>query len=162
MLLGRLDLFAARHFGVAHLGVSRDLAADADEVATQSQVVDDAGVVGDVGGRRRAVHQVGQISHAAQFLEGGVALKLFGEQNRLGQLPAAHGVLDGAEQPAMERLEEMSRLERVAQALISAVVIQKNAKQGLFSLYVRRGVKDVSRRRGRAQVEKGNDGHIYR
>src|SRR5665213_2538725 len=56
--------------------IGGDVAADADQVAAQGEVVDDPGVVGGVGGRRGAVHQIRQIAHRAKFLESRIALEL--------------------------------------------------------------------------------------
>jgi hypothetical protein len=65
LLFGLLDLVAGVELGVALLGEGGDVPADADQVAPQRQVVDRAGVVRGVGGRRGAVDEVGEIAHAA-------------------------------------------------------------------------------------------------
>ena len=123
----RLDLLAPREFRIADLGGGGDIAADPDQVAAQGKVVDHPRVVGGVGGRRGAVDHVGQVADAAQVLERGVALELFSQQDRLGQVASAHMGLDGGVQPAVERLEEVRRLEGVAQPLIGGVVIEQHA-----------------------------------
>ena len=61
LLLGLLDLVAGFGLGVLDGGVGH-LAADTQHLAPEGQVVDDAGVVGGVGGGGRAVHQVGEVA----------------------------------------------------------------------------------------------------
>ena len=77
LLLGLFDLVAGRQFGVRG-GFGGDLSADAYQIPPERQVIDGAGVVGGVGRRRRPVHKVGEIAHAAQFLERGVAAEAVG------------------------------------------------------------------------------------
>ena len=145
LLFGGLDLLLGVELGVARLGLGGDLAADADQVPAQGQVVDGAGVVGGVGRRRGAVDQVGQIADAAQFLERGVAGELFGDEDRLGELTLADIGLDGLEQALVERLEEVAGLEVVAEALEGGVVEQQGAEQGLFGLDIGRRAGDGGR-----------------
>jgi hypothetical protein len=60
------DLLDGRRLGVGR--VLDDVAADADQVAAQGEVVDDAGVVRRIGPGRRAVDQIGEIAQAAELL----------------------------------------------------------------------------------------------
>src|SRR5207244_1869815 len=141
------------------LGGGGDLPADADEVAAQGQVVDGAGVVRRVGGRRRAVDQDGQIADAAQLLERRVAAELFGKEDRLSQLTLANLGLDGGEQALVERLEEVPRLQVVAQPFEGGVVVEQGAQQGLFRLDVGRRLRNRDVRGDGSQIEGRNDAH---
>jgi hypothetical protein len=162
-LLFRLfDLVAGGDVGIGALGLDHDLAADADQIAAQGEVVDGAAVVLGVGGRRRALEQVGQVADAAQLLEGGVLLELLGQQDRLGQLALADVGLDGAEQPLVERLVEVAALEQVAQPFIGGVVVHQDAQQRLLGLDVRGGGGDVGIVVDGSQVEGGDDSHLPR
>ncbi len=156
LLFGGLDLVAGGAVGVDHRLVG-DIAADADQLAAQGQVVDHPGIVDDIGRRRGPVDQVGQIAQAAQLLEGGIAAEAFHEHDRLGQLALADVLLHGGEQPGVERLVEVVGLEVVAQAFIGGVVVEDRPQQGLFGLDVGGGVG-----RGRvdgSQVEGRGEGH---
>lgn len=160
LLFGRLDLVAGVHLGVALLRGRGDVAADADQVAAQGQVVDRRAVVRRVRGGRRAVDQVGQIADAAQFLEGGVAAELFRQQYGLRELALADVVRDRLEQPLVERLVEVLRLQVVAQPFEGGVVVQKSAQQRLFSLDVGRDVRDRNVVGG-TEVERWNESHGF-
>ena len=65
-LCNSADLVDGGRFGLGR--VLDDVSADADQVAAQRQIIDDASVVGRIGRRRRAVHKVGEIAQAAELL----------------------------------------------------------------------------------------------
>ncbi len=159
LLLGLLDLVARRDVRIALGGEGGDVAADADQVAPQRQVIDGAGVVGGVGRGRRAVHQVGQVADAAQLFEADIAGELLGQQDRLGQLALADIGLDRGEQPLVEGLEEVTGLQIVADPLEGGVVVEQGAQQRLFGLHVGRGMRDRHVVGDRAEIESGNKGH---
>ncbi len=140
--LGGLDLVTGRTLGVALGGLLGDLAADADQVAAQGQVVDGAGIVRRVCGGRRPVHQVGQVADAAKFLESRVAVELFGQQDRFGQLALPDRTLDRRPEPLVERLVEVPGLQEVTDPLEGGVVVEEGAQQSLFGLDVGWGVRD--------------------
>ncbi len=160
LLLGRLDLVARRQLRIADLGGGGDVTADADQVAPQRQVIDHPGIFDGVGGRRRAVDQVGEIADAAQFLESRISLELLGHQDRFGQLAASQMALQRGEQSTVERLEEVARLKLVAQPFIGGVVIQQRAQQPLFRLDVGGCMGHLGRLRGGTKIERGDQGHV--
>ena len=159
LLLGRLDLVLGGELGVALASCRGDLAADADQVAPQGQVIDRPGVVGGVGGRRGAVDQVGQVAHAAQFFETHVAGELLGQQDRFGELALADIAFDGGEQALVERFEEVARLQAVADPLEGGVVVEQRAEQRLLGLHIGRRVGDRRVVGDGPQVEGGNKSH---
>ncbi len=142
--------------GVA-LGGDRDVAADTDQVAADGQVIDQPAIIGGVGRRRGAIHQIGQIAQAAQFLEGHVLAKPLHQHDGLGQLTLANVLLHGREQALVEGLVEVAPLQLVAQALIGRVVEQQRAQQRLFRLDI--GGRMLGVGLGGAQVEGRDDGH---
>ena len=64
LLLGDFDLFARVAINVGH-GLRGYVAADADQIAAQSQIIDDPRIVRGVGRRRRAPNQIRQIGKPA-------------------------------------------------------------------------------------------------
>ncbi len=84
LLLGGLDHVPGRSFRIAGVGALGDVAADADQLAAQGELVNRAAIVGGSGGRRCAVDQVGEVADRAQLDERFVALELLGEQRRVG------------------------------------------------------------------------------
>ncbi len=140
LLFGALDLIAGAAVGGG--GPDGDLAADADQVAAQGQVVDQPAIFGGVGPWRGAVHQIGQIAQPAQLIEGGVLAEPLHHHDRLGQLALLDVLFDGREQPGVERLIEVARLQLVAQPLEHAVVEQQRAQQGLLGFQIVRRVSD--------------------
>ena len=156
LLFGLFDLVAGGHLGVGG-GLCGDLAADANQVSAQGEVVDGAGVVGGVGGRRRAVHEVGEIADAAELLERSVPAEAVRQQDRVGGLAAADMLLHHLEQALVERLEEMARQQPIRQPLVGGVVIEQGAQQRLLRLDIA-GHGLAERRRGgfgRGEVEGG-------
>jgi hypothetical protein len=138
LLLGRLDLLLGGRFDVAG-GFGGDLAAQADQLAAKRQVVDDPAVVCGVGGRGRAVDQVGKIAEAAQLVEGGIGLEPLHDDDGLGQHAAADVLLGYAVEPTVERLVKVARVQLVAQPLIGAVVEQDGAQKRLLGFQAVRG-----------------------
>ncbi|MNU94630.1 hypothetical protein D3C71_846170 [compost metagenome] len=128
------DLFVGGRLWVGRL--LDHLAADTDEVATQRQVIDDAGVVGGVGRRRGAVDEVGQVAQAAELVEGRVLLEPLHQDGRLGQQALTDVILDRLEQPLMEGLVHMRAAQSVAQPLEHGVVEHQRAQQRLLRLQV--------------------------
>ena len=159
LLFRRLDLVAGRKFGVALGGHAGNVAADPDQVAAERQVIDRAGIVGGIGGRRGAVYQVRQIADPAQFRKAHVPGELLGHQDRLGQLTLADVTFDGREQTLVEGLEEMATLQIVADPLEGGVVIEQRAQQRLFGLDIGGRVGDRHIVGDGAQVECGYEGH---
>ncbi len=104
-LFGLFDLLVGGRVRVGRL--LDHLAADADQVAAQGQVIDDAGVVGRIGRRGRAVHQIGEVAQAAELVEGGVLLEALHQDGRLGQQALTDVVFDRVEQSLVERLIHM-------------------------------------------------------
>ena len=157
LLLGLLDLVAGFGLCVLDGGVGH-LAADTQHLAPEGQVVDDAGVVGGVGGRRRTVYQVGEIAQAAQVLERRVAPEPLHQHDGLGQLALADILLHRGEQALVEGLVEVTALQPVAQPLVGGVVEQHRTQQGLFGFQIVGGGGDrlAGRRTGKAE---GGDVH---
>ena len=85
--------------------------------------------------------------------------ELFGQQDRLGQLALADIAFDRREQPLVERLEEVPRLQVVADPLEGGVVVEERAQKRLLGLHVGRGVRDRHLTGDRAQVEGWYEGH---
>ena len=146
-------------FVAAAVSGGRDFAADADQVPAQRQVEDGAGVVADIGRRRGAVHEVGQIAQAAQLVEGRVLLELVSQQDRLGQLALADMGLDRLEQPLVEGLVEVTAVQGVGQPLISRVIIEQHAEQRLLSFQIVRRDSDDDVRMRRTQIQGGDERH---
>ncbi len=158
LLFGLLDLLAGFGLGVLHRRLGH-LARDAQHLAAQRQVVDDAGVIGGVGRRRRTVHQVVEVAQTAQVLERRIAPEPFHQADGLGQLALANGLLHGAEQALVERLVEVATLQPIAQPLIGRVVEQDRAQERLFGFeIVGRGRNGLARRRTR----KAESGDVHR
>ncbi len=133
-LFGLFDLFVGGRLGVGRL--LDDLAANADQLAAQGQIIDDAGVVGGVGRGRRPVNQVGEIAQTAELLKGRVLLEPLHQDGRLSQQALTDVVLDRVEQALVEGLVEMAAAQSVRQALEHGVVEHQRAQQGLFRLQV--------------------------
>jgi hypothetical protein len=127
------------------LGSGGDLSSDADEVASQSQIVDNPRVVRRVGSGGGSIDQIGQISDAAHLFERRIAQKLVGDQNGVSELTPADMALQGDEQPAMEGLVEMAALKLVAQTLVGRIVIEKRPEQGLLGFDVSGGAVEIGR-----------------
>ena len=158
LLLGLLDLLAGFGLGILDGGLGH-LAADAQHFAPERQVVDDAGVVGGVGGRRRAVHQVGEVAQTPQVLERRVAPEPLHQHDRLGQLAFTDVFLHCRKEALVERLEEVTALQPVAQPLVGRVVEQHGPQQGLFSFeVVGRGGDGLAGRRAR----QSESGYVHR
>ncbi len=136
LLLSVLDLVARRVVGVGHR-LGSDIAADPDQLAPQGQVMDQPGIIGGVCGRRRAVHQVGQIAEPAQFLKGHVASEPLHQHDGLGQLALADVLFHSREQAGVEGFVEVVGLQSVAHAFVGGIVEQDRAQQGLLGLDVR-------------------------
>ena len=149
-MFGRLDLVASRLFLVARLGEGGNIAANADQIAPEGEVMNDPSIVRRIGRRRGAVHEIRKIAHAAEIFEGGIAMELFGQQNRFGQMPTPNMALDCGEQAPMEGLIEVGRRQGVAEAFGGAIIIEQNAQQGLFGLEIGGSVGDVEDRSRRA------------
>ena len=130
------------------------LAANADQVAAQGQVIDDAGVVGGVGRRGRAVHQVGEVAQPAELVEGRVLLETFHQDGRLGQQTLTDVILDRLEQPLMEGFVHVRAAQAVGQPLEHGVVEHQRAQQRLLGFQIVRHRTDAAGFHGR-----GREGH---
>ncbi|MNE14209.1 hypothetical protein D3C80_1070750 [compost metagenome] len=133
-LFGLFDLLVGGRIGVGRL--LDHLAADADQVAAQRQVIDDASIVGRIGGRRRAVDQVGQVAQAAELMKRRVLLEALHQDGRLGQQALTDVILDRLEQPLVEGLVHVRAAQTVAQPLEHGVVEHQRAQQRLLRLQV--------------------------
>ncbi|MND83426.1 hypothetical protein D3C80_752900 [compost metagenome] len=133
-LFGLFDLFVGGRVRVGRL--LDHLAADADQVATQGQVIDDAGIVGRVGRRGGAVDQVGEVAQTAELMKRRVLLEPLHQNGRFGQQALADVVLDRLEQPLVEGLVHMRAAQAVAQPLEHGVVEHQRAQQRLLRLQV--------------------------
>ena len=92
--LCRLDLVHRRLRVLGGLRPDGDFPADPNQVPSEGQIVDGAGVVRRVGGRWRAVNEVGEIADAAKRLEGWVPAELLCQQDGLSQLALSDLGLD--------------------------------------------------------------------
>ena len=135
---------------VGHLG---DVAGDVDQAPQQRGVLDDAGVVGGVGDRRRGVLQGVQRLRAADLLEQAVAAQLVGDGDRVGRrtrrVQGPHGVEDVLVRRAVEVLRAQPLLGDRADGVTRQ---QQRAEHGLLGLQVVRRHAPGARRAPRAAV----------
>ena len=96
LLLGRLDLLLARLVDLRLGRLLDDFGADRDQLAAQRKIVDQPGVVVDLGTEGRAVEQVSQIARAADLGELAVALEMFAQRHAVGDAAAGDHSLQHA------------------------------------------------------------------
>ncbi len=157
--LGRLDLDQRLDARRGVEGVGRHLAADADHLAEQGEVVDLAGEVARGDQRRRLFGQAGEVARAADrhHLGVGVEQRLQGDRRR--RHAPVDELQDGIIDPAVERLEEVLAAELELDVLDQPVVDHQRAEQRRF----RRDI--VRQRRRRDEGERGGggrDGGLHR
>ncbi len=161
LLFGPLDLVAGGELGGRPCAASvGDVAADADQVAAQRQVVDRPGVVRRIGGRRGAVHQVGEIAHAAQFVEAGSRENCSASRIGSASWPLRMWLSMDANSRWWNGSKKCSRLQVVADPLEGGVC-RRAARPAVpvSRLDVGRDVGDRHIVGNGAQIEGGNESH---
>ena len=143
-------------FEVAVIGHVDDLAADGDERAAQMQVVDglsEGDRVDDADGARG---EFGQVTRPADIGQPVLLLEMVPEGGG-ARLAAAFGhALDGLVDAPVARVEEMVRLQEVADLLQEAIVHQDRAEQRHLDLQIGRKLAI-----GGAVVGRGLEGRLF-
>ncbi|KAF0176541.1 MAG: Replicative DNA helicase [Caulobacteraceae bacterium] len=124
---------------------ARDLAADADELAAQREIVDEVGVVARLRGQPGGVlHEHQQVARAADLLQAALALEPLAQGEAVGELAAPDEIGTHRKDAPVHGIVEVVRLEPVADAVEGLVVEQDRAEQRLLGFeVVRRGVERV-------------------
>ena len=155
-VLRLFDPAGGGQFEVAVIGLVDDLAADGDERAAQMQVVDglaEGDRVDDADGARG---QLGQVTRPADIGQPVLLLEMV-PQRRGARLAAAFGhALDGLVDAPVARVEEMVRLQEIADLLQDAVVHQDRAEQRHLDLQIGRKLAI-----GGAVVGRGLEGRLF-
>lgn len=145
LLLDVLDQGARLDLGIGTGGIGQ-VVADADQFASQGQLVDDLGVFdGRIAGDR-AFHKDGEIGGATDLLEAVIAVELGLQYDGIGQRAAADQVGGGLIDATVDGVVEMGGFQPVGDPVIHLVVVQQRTQEGLFGLQIVRcriGIGDV-------------------
>ena len=155
-VLGLLDPAGRGEVEVAVIGLVDDLAADGDERAAQMQVVDrlpEGDRVDDADGARR---QFGQVARPADIGQPVLLLEMVPEGRRARLSAALRHAANGVVDAPVARVEEMLRLQEVADLLEDAVVNQDRAQERHLDLQVGRGLAV-----GGVVVRRGLEGRLF-
>ena len=136
--LGALDLSEGGNVLTRIERAFHEIAADADEGAQQREVVDLSGKVAGADDRRARAGQLGEIGRPADFLHPLVGLEQRLQGHRIGDAVAVGQPQDRFVDAAVQRLEEMVRLELELDVLDQPVVDHQRAEQRGFGLDVLR------------------------
>ena len=126
LVLGLVEegLDVGRRLVAAH----RDLGAGLDQRAQDRLVLHDARVVGDVGGGRHALGQLGQIRRAADVLQLVAPAQRVGERDQIDRLVALAELDDRAHDLAVRLAVEVLRDDQL-DGTVEGVVVEQDAAQ---------------------------------
>ena len=144
--LGILDLIARRKIDRRIEGDVDHILADIDQLAPDREIVDCAAIIHRVDDGRRLGGEPGEVLGKRQSGDVGLSGQEGLQRHRRCQLAGANETARDVVDLLMNRLEEMLRLEKIADAIERLVVDQNRAQEGLLGLdIVRCGA--VGRRR---------------
>ena len=136
--LGALDLSEGGNVLTRIKRAFHEVAAHANEGAKQREVVDLSGKVAGADHRSTRSRQLGKVGRTADFLHPFVGFEQRLEGDGVGDAIAVGELEDGLVNAAVQRLEEMKRLQFELDVLDQAVVDHQRAEQGRFRLDVLR------------------------
>ena len=134
-----LDLLARRGVDRRVERLVHQILADADEVATQRQIVDRAAVILRVDDGGRFGCEAGEILRDRHAADVGLGRNERLQRHRCRDLVQPDQAAGDLVEVLVDRLEEMPRLKKVRHAIERVVVDEDRAQQALFGLDIMRG-----------------------
>ena len=124
------------HVEIALGGLRDHSGADIDQLATQRQVVDEAGVVDDLRAEGGGIQQVGEVAGAADLGQLAVALEVFAQGDAVGDAAVGDLAVQHFEDGLVGGRVKIAWFQDVGDALVGVVVEQDRAQHGHFGLQV--------------------------
>ena len=131
-----LDLGRGSEFERRFIGGVDDCLAHADERPPHRKIDEYPGVILDVGNNRRGAREIHKIALAAHFGQTRILLHRGFQSQRRHDMSTRPHPLHGREQPLMEGIVQMFRLESSRRAIEGIIVDQNGANQSLLDIDV--------------------------